>query len=213
MHRLTLFAETQSETLALAQLLRRHGYACEQASSTAEMQTQQPELVIVSGMDAAQVSALTGTLGEYLVAPLMALLPATTLGELKPDVRLVDFMVWPGPPQELIFRLNRLFADADASPDLRRYGTLSINTASCEVRVAGHPVPLTFREYELLKYLAANAKRVLTREALLNHVWGYDYIGGDRTVDVHVRRLRAKIELSGPVFIETVRNIGYRFRS
>ncbi len=73
-------------------------------------------------------------------------------------------------------------------------------------------VELTFKEYELLKFLARDRGRVFTREALLNKVWGYDYFGGDRTVDVHVRRLRSKIELSGQTFIETVRNIGYRFK-
>jgi len=62
-----------------------------------------------------------------------------------------------------------------------------------------------------LKFLAQDKGRVYSREALLNKVWGYDYFGGDRTVDVHIRRLRSKIELSGQVFIETVRNIGYRF--
>ncbi len=71
---------------------------------------------------------------------------------------------------------------------------------------------MTFKEYELLKFLAKDQGRVFTRETLLNKVWGYDYFGGDRTVDVHVRRLRSKIELSGQTFIETVRNIGYRFK-
>jgi DNA-binding response OmpR family regulator len=77
--------------------------------------------------------------------------------------------------------------------------------------VGGNPVMLTFREYELLKFLASNRGRVFTREALLNRVWGYDYYGGDRTVDVHIRRLRSKIEDASHTFIETVRNIGYKF--
>jgi two-component system alkaline phosphatase synthesis response regulator PhoP len=74
-------------------------------------------------------------------------------------------------------------------------------------------VEFTFREYELLRFLAANEGRVFTRDTLLDRVWGYDYYGGDRTVDVHIRRLRSKIEDAGHTFIETVRNIGYRFRS
>jgi DNA-binding response OmpR family regulator len=72
-------------------------------------------------------------------------------------------------------------------------------------------VSLTFREYELLKFLATNPGRVFTRDALLNGVWGEDFFGGDRTVDVHIRRLRSKIEDEANNFIETVRNIGYRF--
>jgi two-component system alkaline phosphatase synthesis response regulator PhoP len=71
---------------------------------------------------------------------------------------------------------------------------------------------LTFREYQLLKFLASNKGKVFTREALLNKVWGWDYYGGDRTVDVHIRRLRSKIEDPTHTFIETVRNIGYRLR-
>ena len=73
-------------------------------------------------------------------------------------------------------------------------------------------IELTFKEYELLLYLAGNKGRVFTRESLLNKVWGYDLFGGDRTVDVHIRRLRSKIEDPEHTFIETVRNIGYRFK-
>jgi len=83
---------------------------------------------------------------------------------------------------------------------------------NCEVTVDGRLVTLTFKEYELLRFLASNRGRVFTRDVLLNEVWGYDYYGGDRTVDVHIRRLRSKIEDSTHIFIETVRNIGYRFR-
>ena len=70
---------------------------------------------------------------------------------------------------------------------------------------------LTFKEYELLKFLASHPGRVFTRDTLLNQVWSEDYFGGDRTVDVHIRRLRSKIEDASHIYIETVRNIGYRF--
>ena len=211
MHRISLLAETQSETLALAETLRRLGYACEPAATTAELQTQQPEIVILLGMDAAQVSAFTGTLDEYLEAPVLALVDAPQISQLGAACRLADFMAWPGDKAELKLRLERICTNQLDSPDVTHYGALSINRASCEVRVDGTPVALTFKEYELLKCLAENADRVLSRDALLNDVWGYDYIGGDRTVDVHVRRLRSKIEVRGHSFIDTVRNIGYRF--
>ena len=87
-----------------------------------------------------------------------------------------------------------------------------IDIARCEVSVGGRLVMLTFKEYQLLKFLASNRGTVFTRDALLNKVWGYDFFGGDRTVDVHIRRLRSKIEDANHAFIETVRNIGYRFR-
>ena len=98
------------------------------------------------------------------------------------------------------------------SDELIRRDDLVIDLARIEVSVAGRPIVLAFREYELLKFLASNPGRVFTRDVLLDRVWGYDYFGGDRTVDVHIRRLRSKIEDSGHVFIETVRNIGYRFK-
>ena len=211
MYRISLLAETQSETLALAETLRRLGYACETAASTAELETQQPEIVILLGLDAPGIRAFTETLDEYLEAPVLALVDAAELPKLGAATKIADFMAWPGGEPELQLRLERIYASYHDSPDIARYGALSINGATCEVRVDGAPVALTFKEYELLKCLAENADRVLSRDALLNDVWGYDYIGGDRTVDVHVRRLRAKIEVSGHNFIDTVRNIGYRF--
>jgi two-component system alkaline phosphatase synthesis response regulator PhoP len=92
-----------------------------------------------------------------------------------------------------------------------RCGDLVIDLDNCEVTVAGRLITLTFKEYELLRFMAAIPGRVFTRDALLDEVWGHDYFGGDRTVDVHIRRLRSKIEDSTHTFIDTVRNIGYRF--
>jgi two-component system alkaline phosphatase synthesis response regulator PhoP len=86
-----------------------------------------------------------------------------------------------------------------------------IDSGKCEVLLGGKAIVLTFKEYQLLKFLAANKGKAFTREALLNKVWGWDYYGGDRTVDVHIRRLRSKIEDMNHSFIETIRNIGYRF--
>jgi len=93
-----------------------------------------------------------------------------------------------------------------------RCGELIIDTNRYEVYLGGAPVELTYKEYELLRFLALNQDKVFTREVLLNRVWGYDYFGGARTVDVHIRRLRSKIETGDHVFIDTVRNVGYRFR-
>ena len=90
-------------------------------------------------------------------------------------------------------------------------GDLEIDVARYEVRIAGAKVDLTYTEYQLLKFLASHPGQVFDRDALLNKVWGYEYFGGARTVDVHVRRLRSKIEIKKHVFVETVRNIGYKF--
>jgi DNA-binding response OmpR family regulator len=96
-------------------------------------------------------------------------------------------------------------------PDEIRSGDLSIDEATYTARLRGRVLDLTFKEFELLKYLAQHPGRVFTRAQLLQEVWGYDYFGGTRTVDVHVRRLRAKLGTEYESLIGTVRNVGYRF--
>lgn len=97
--------------------------------------------------------------------------------------------------------------------DLIQRGRLTINISKYEVRIGEKKIDLTFTEFELLKFLCSHPGTVFTREVLLNKVWGYEYYGGTRTVDVHIRRLRSKIEGKSAIFIETVRNIGYKFIS
>jgi DNA-binding response OmpR family regulator len=127
-------------------------------------------------------------------------------------IRVDDFIVPPLDSDELRTRIARVLwvhTGADEGSLLRRRG-LVIDLERYTVSVDGEVVDLTYKEYELLRFLATNAGKPFTREALLNRVWGYDYYGGSRTVDVHIRRIRAKIERHEP-FIETVRNVGYRF--
>jgi DNA-binding response OmpR family regulator len=94
---------------------------------------------------------------------------------------------------------------------LIRSGEVVVDDATYTATVGGRPLDLTFKEFELLKYLAQHPGRVFTRDQLLQEVWGYDYFGGTRTVDVHVRRLRAKLGPEHETLIGTVRNVGYRF--
>lgn len=94
-----------------------------------------------------------------------------------------------------------------------RIGSLELNLATYQVAIGGRPVDFTYMEYELLKFLATHAGRVFSREALLSRVWGYDYYGGARTVDVHVRRVRAKLGQEHAARIKTVRSVGYRFEA
>jgi two-component system, OmpR family, alkaline phosphatase synthesis response regulator PhoP len=144
--------------------------------------------------------------------PIIALLNAERLGQPAEYAGVDDFVLWPFNEREIVFRVKRMLQKNARQDEILDLGDLVMDMANCEVRVGGKVVELTFKEYELLKFLARDRGRVFTREALLNKVWGYDYFGGDRTVDVHVRRLRSKIEFSGKTFIETVRNIGYRFK-
>ena len=92
-----------------------------------------------------------------------------------------------------------------------RFKDLQLNTATYQATVLGKPVDLTYMEYELLRFFVENQGRVWSREQLLSKVWGYDYFGGARTVDVHVRRLRSKLGEERASWITTVRSVGYRF--
>lgn len=124
-----------------------------------------------------------------------------------------DFLLAPPRPRELLARLGRLLAQrSEPEGSLLRSGDLTLDLEQYRVWVNERSVDLTYTEYELLRFLASNRGRVFSRETLLNKVWGYDYFGGSRTVDVHIRRLRAKLEDKDHTFIETVRNVGYRFQ-
>ena len=144
--------------------------------------------------------------------PLIALVSKEKLNGL--DSNIDDFVVKPYEANEVTARIKRVLNQKGSldSEDTIRCGDLVINLIKYEVSLGRKLILLTYREYQLLKFLASNKGKVFTREALLNKVWGWDYYGGDRTVDVHVRRLRSKIEDPTHTFIETVRNIGYRLR-
>ncbi len=124
-----------------------------------------------------------------------------------------DFIVSPIDPDELAARLKRL-ADTtgeDMGAEIVRFKDLELNLATYQARLGAVPLDLTYMEYELLRFFATHPARVWSREQLLSRVWGYDYFGGARTVDVHVRRLRAKLGEERASWIATVRSVGYRF--
>ena len=125
-----------------------------------------------------------------------------------------EFLLEGASADELTARVRRVLwrLQRHDSSNVLKCGELVMDFANYTVHISGRPVDLTFKEYELLRFLAVNRHRVYSREALLNNVWGYDFYGGARTVDVHIRRLRSKIEDRHTTFIETVRNVGYRFR-
>jgi DNA-binding response OmpR family regulator len=145
--------------------------------------------------------------------PVIALVSPPTL-HIFAEQGFEDFIMKPWNVDELSARIRRAISKKSSidKNSLIKAGDLTIDPIRCEAELGGRLLALTFKEYELLKLLATNKGKVFTREALLNEVWGYDYYGGDRTVDVHIRRLRSKIEDSVHTFIETVRNIGYKFK-
>jgi DNA-binding response OmpR family regulator len=124
-----------------------------------------------------------------------------------------DFVLQPIVPAELYARLRQLDWDSAAfgSEEVIKLEDLVIDVAGYEARLRGRKVQLTHQEFELLRFLAQNRGKVFTREQLLQKVWGYQYYGGSRTVDIHVRRLRAKLGAVAGL-IETVRNVGYKMR-
>ncbi len=132
--------------------------------------------------------------------------------ERFPWHEVADELIYPGAPAaELRARLAMLrHRTGSGDGALTRLGPLSLDTDSYRATAAGRPLDLTYKEFELLRYLAARPGRVSTRPALLREVWGYDFYGGTRTVDVHVRRLRAKLGPEHEHLIETVRGVGYR---
>ena len=171
-------------------------------------------LELVAGAEDAEVKPILEGKRTGDSPPVIALMDPDRLSSLDPGLALDDFLVTTACPEELSLRVRRALwhrTGADAK-NIVRSGDLEIDLASYTVHLSGRPVELTYKEYELLRFLATNAGRVFTREALLNGVWGYDFYGGARTVDVHIRRLRSKIE-DRDTFIETVRNVGYRFRA
>ena len=123
---------------------------------------------------------------------------------------VTDFLIGPPDPVELRVRLTRLTRQEPAG-EIIRFKDLELNTATYQATVIDRPVDLTYMEYELLRFFIENQGRVWSREQLLSRVWGYDYFGGARTVDVHVRRLRSKLGEERASWITTVRSVGYRF--
>ena len=151
---------------------------------------------------------------RVLSVPTIALVPRGRVADMDFTIEFNDFITLPVDPEELMARARHVqwrVTGVD-SRDLIRVGDMVIDTSRYEVTVGSNGVLLTFKEYELLRELATQRGKVRTREVLLNRVWGYNYFGGTRTVDVHVRRLRSKIEDADHTFIETIRNVGYRFK-
>lgn len=152
--------------------------------------------------------------GDNPVAPVLLLVGGTQLADLAMrDSLYEDFCLTPFHPRELEARVRHLVwrTGETAATDVVEYSLLALNLETYQATIAGRSLDLTFMEYELLKFLAQHPGKVFTREILLSRVWGYEYYGGARTVDVHIRRLRAKLGEEHASLIETVRSVGYRF--
>jgi DNA-binding response OmpR family regulator len=170
-------------------------------------------VVVDARRDLVQVRRLLRLLrGAELSVPVLAVVTEGGWAAVTADWGADDVILHSAGPGEVDARLRLAIGRlAPAMSGEIRSGDLIIDEPTYSARLRGHALDLTFKEFELLKFLAQHPGRVFTRSQLLQEVWGYDYFGGTRTVDVHVRRLRAKLGTEHESLIGTVRNVGYRF--
>jgi DNA-binding response OmpR family regulator len=213
---LTNALQPSTEVLPALGLLL-HSVRVAPAEGPALVATPGAEVILVDGRrDLPQVRSLCQLLRSTGPGcPLILIATEGGLAAVTADWGIDDVLLNTAGPAEVEARLRlatgRLRLTSDDSPTEIRNGDLSVDEATYSAKLKGQVLDLTFKEFELVKYLAQHPGRVFTRAQLLQEVWGYDYFGGTRTVDVHVRRLRAKLGPEHESLIGTVRNVGYRF--
>ncbi len=213
---LTNALQPSAEVLPALGLLL-HSVRVAPAEGSALVDTPSADVILVDGRrDLPQIRSLCQLLRSTGIgSPLILVVTEGGLAAVTADWGIDDVLLDTAGPAEVEARLRlalgRLQVAADDSPMEIRNGDLSVDEATYSAKLKGRVLDLTFKEFELLKYLAQHPGRVFTRAQLLQEVWGYDYFGGTRTVDVHVRRLRAKLGVENEQLIGTVRNVGYRF--
>ena len=220
MYNVFLLADHSNGALQLLEALSRLGMAC-QVGNDLPMNDNggtavSPQAVV---LDMASVGPARShelvTQCKTQKFPGLVVVPSDNLANFDPTLNPDEFILGPVRDEELNARLKQAVyrVNSDAESKVVSIDELVVDLERYDVTVAGRRVSLTYKEFQLLALLASNPGRVYTREALLSQVWGYDYLGGTRTVDVHVRRLRSKVEAPGRSFVETIWNVGYRFKA
>ena len=216
---LTSSLQASTEVLPALSLLG-HTVKVLPAEGSALLEAPDNDLLLVDGRSdlahARDLCRLIRTTGTDV--PVILIVTEGGLAVVAQDWGMHDVVLITCGPAELearirlaIGRLNAERNAADPEAHVIRSGEVVVDEATYTAKIGGRPLDLTFKEFELLKYLAQHPGRVFPRQQLLQEVWGYDYFGGTRTVDVHVRRLRAKLGPENETLIGTVRNVGYRF--
>ncbi len=210
---LVLSSDDGSQVLPALSLLS-HRVRTIPAEPAALINAPSSDVVIVDARgDLVQAKALCRILTTTgISAALMVVVTEGAMPALNQEWGFDDLVLATAGPGEVDARIRLLTtrSQADANDQMISASGVTIDEVSYQARVNGKALDLTFKEFELLRFLAGHPQRVFTREQLLSEVWGYDYFGGTRTVDVHVRRLRAKLG-DMESLIGTVRNVGYRF--
>ncbi len=216
---LTSALQPSAEVLPALALLG-HSVKILPAEGSALLEAPDADLILVDGRQelagGRDLCRLIRTTGSDV--PVLLVVTEGGLAVVTHDWGMDDVVLYTAGPAELEARIKlsvgRLAAARDAAdPDAHviRSGEVVVDDSAYTAKIGGRTLDLTFKEFELLKYLAQHPGRVFSRQQLLQEVWGYDYFGGTRTVDVHVRRLRAKLGTENETLIGTVRNVGYRF--
>ncbi len=225
-HKKILIVEDEQDILQLVKhYLEKEGFRSITTMSGLEglkkVKEEKPDLVVLDLMlpeiDGLEVCKRLRSVPDTAMLPILMLTAKaeesdTIVGlELGAD----DYVTKPFSPKALVARVKALLRRAERTPDggadLYRYGTLTMNLARHEVTIGTQEVPLTAKEFGLLEHLLRHRGRVLTRDVLLNAVWGYDYYGTTRTVDVHIRRLKQKLPLLEEAIV-SVKSLGYKLK-
>lgn len=208
---LAVFPSDHSESLADGLTFAGHKVVYLQQLDAGDDLFRDSDVVVVELGDAPMRRIReAGRIKEEFGIPVFLVTAPDQLALLESGEAFTDFQVAPVEPVEFKLRINRLLT-ASGDDEMVVFKDLTLNTLTYQALLAGEPMDLTYVEYELLRFLVENPVRVWSREQLLSRVWGYDYFGGSRTVDVHVRRLRSKLGEERSSWISTVRSVGYRF--
>ena len=222
MLRLFLLSNPGNGLMSLIEEVSRAGFSCQVGSDLSYVQEANgsggtmPDAVLLdwAGFEPEQGRPLVEQC-RNLKIPVVAVIAPEALGGYDPSLNPDDFILRPIQQTELEARVKQAVyrVAGPTSGETLRSGDLVIDLERYDVFISGRRVTLTYKEFQLLVLLASNPGRVYTRDVLLSQIWGYDYLGGTRTVDVHVRRLRSKIEDPDHSFVETIWNVGYRFKT
>ena len=207
-----LSAGVRPEAVLPAVALLPHDLRSAPADTTALTESAKADVIVIDGRNELANARMICRLfiSSGITLPLLLVVTEGGLAAINGDWGVTDLILDGAGPAEFDARIRLLLSSTDAD-GLIQAGGIVIDEAAYSARLGDQPLDLTYTEFELFRHLAQHPGRVFSRQQLLSDVWGYDYFGGTRTVDVHVRRLRAKLGPEYEAVIGTVRNVGYRF--